>query len=470
MDDAADMAEPMDQEGPEATTSESPYDELLAAPVSQAQANGRRARRTAEYIAHDERFVLSEKKYTQQYAQIYFQRLMLLRRLMEQRVSKQWPNLPVRKILSLEEEVDCCVIGTLYKEMALKPCILDDYLKDRSIAPLVKGTKFVKPDDALHLEDESGRMRLIGAAIDTQTLVSGIVIAVRGREKKGGDFEVSEVLLPELPPQPPLPSPGKDAYVAIVSGLGLGGATASPLHAQLLVDYLTGHLGSPQEQAMSARIVRVIVAGDSLGTSVSSVADPVIGPKVQSQVAAQLQEADLTITQLAAAMPIDVLPGSNDPANYSLPQQPLHPCLFQAASHYSSYLAVTNPHECDIGGVRFLGTSGQNVDDIWKYSAQEDRLALMELTLQARHLAPTAPDTLACYPFADREPFIIETCPHVYYTGNQPSFATKKLMGLDGQETRIVLIPRFDQSGTVVLVNLATLKCHPVTFSTALAA
>ena len=29
------------------------------------------------------------------------------------------------------------------------------------------------------------------------------------------------------------------------------------------------------------------------------------------------------------------------------------------------------------------------------------------------------------YPFPDSDPFIIEECPHIYFTGNQPSFRHK---------------------------------------------
>ena len=36
-----------------------------------------------------------------------------------------------------------------------------------------------------------------------------------------------------------------------------------------------------------------------------------------------------------------------------------------------------------------------------------------------------------------------------------------------GAVTRLVLVPSFATTGTVVLVNLQTLACHPVTFSTA---
>lgn len=37
---------------------------------------------------------------------------------------------PAAKILDLEEDVDCVLIGTVYKEMRLKPSILDEYTKD----------------------------------------------------------------------------------------------------------------------------------------------------------------------------------------------------------------------------------------------------------------------------------------------------------------------------------------------------
>lgn len=43
---------------------------------------------------------------------------------------------------------------------------------------------------------------------------------------------------------------------------------------------------------------------------------------------------------------------------------------------------------------RFLGTSGQNIDDLYKYSDAKDKLEFMERTLRWRHLAPTAPNSL----------------------------------------------------------------------------
>jgi hypothetical protein len=53
----------------------------------------------------------------------------------------------------------------------------------------------------------------------------------------------------------------------------------------------------------------------------------------------------------------------------------------------------------------------------------------MEATLRWRHLAPTAPDTLTCYPFTTDDPFVLTECPHVYVAGNQPEFATRVATG-----------------------------------------
>ena len=74
----------------------------------------------------------------------------------------------------------------------------------------------------------------------------------------------------------------------------------------------------------------------------------------------------MTLTQLAAALPVDVMPGEADPATAALPQQPMHRCLFPITASYRTFRPATNPHEFALDGVRFLGSSGQNVDDVYK--------------------------------------------------------------------------------------------------------
>lgn len=169
--------------------------------------------------------------------------------------------------------------------------------------------------------------------------------------------------------------------------------------------------------------------------------------------------------------------------------------------------------------IRFLGTSGQNIDDLGKYSEANNNIEFMERTLRWRHLAPTAPNTLGqnflpcytwkflwlwfsmpkvcysaqfilwfykvmlldcklswwhkiydlgkgrakkiaifvlwrvcnsiwlhiflaaelvyssitfpgCYPFTDRDPFYVETCPRVYFVGNQDKYESRLIKGM----------------------------------------
>lgn len=72
---------------------------------------------------------------------------------------------------------------------------------------------------------------------------------------------------------------------------------------------------------------------------------------------------------------------------------------------------------------------------------------------------------------------MISETPHLYLIGNQPEFKTKLVKekvrekevsgrGGEGEEKkcRIVLVPNFRQTGTVVLVNLKNLNVRTVRF------
>ena len=192
-----------------------------------------------------------------------------------------------------------------------------------------------------------------------------------------------------------------------------------------------------------------------------------------------------------ATLPVDVMPGKSDPTVQLMPQQPLHPCLLPLSSRFSSLSLVTNPYECTFGEMSsqclVMGHSGQPTSDILRQTelgpvhtdkAEEGRagpakcLQALKRTLEWGHLAPTAPDTLACYPLTDADPFIIPTvsaddsttnAPHVLFAGNQPCFATE-MVGNGNYQTRLVCIPKFCDTGTAVLVNMRTLEVSTVNF------
>ncbi|XP_047334811.1 DNA polymerase delta small subunit [Impatiens glandulifera] len=425
-------------------------------------------RKQSVYQFLDDAFDIRNETYKgQQYSHIYFVRLHLMRTLIYS-ITPNWkPNTPVCTVLGLEEGKECIIVGTLYKHMKLKPCILDEYSKERSAIPLVKPHNFVHLDDYLILEDESGRVKLRGDTLMPSIYVTGIVIAVLGKETGAGDFWVDEVLEAGLPDQIERPlNSGEDKYVVFVSGLSIGCTTANPLQFQLLVDHITGHLGDEKEQSIAAEIVHVVIAGNSIEIPSGLLNGQNLASKDQSKLFEPIKELDILLTQIAAGVPIDIMPGPNDPANFSLPQQPLHRCLFPGSSTYNTFRSCTNPHSFQLDDVRFLGTSGQNIDDLDKYSEATDQLEFMERTLKWRHLSPTAPNTLGCYPFTDRDPFFIESCPHVYFVGNQDKYGTRLIKGSEGQLVRLVSIPKFCETGVAVMLNMRNLETHTLCFGT----
>ena len=171
---------------------------------------------------------------------------------------------------------------------------------------------------------------------------------------------------------------------------------------------------------------------------------------------------DDVLVQLAASMHVDLMPGDYDPTNHMLPQQPLHQCMFPQASRYPTLHCTTNPYQGDIDGVQFIGHSGQPVNDIYSFSDMNDRLTILSNTLSWGHIAPTAPDTLHCYPYYDSDPFVLETCPHVYFCGNQPKFQSK-FLDVNHKSVRVICVPSFATSKTAVMVNLRDLSCCPIT-------
>ncbi|KAK9828305.1 hypothetical protein WJX74_008076 [Apatococcus lobatus] len=440
----------------------------LTIPPDGTAAPGPETRLAAEYISHDDQWQLQEKDHTNQYAHIYFARLQRMRPRLVKRCRQDWPQLKVVSILAVPEGAEVVVIGTVYKDMKLKPSILDEYVKDRAVGQLLGHTRFTSPEDTIILEDESARMPLTGDALTPGSFVTGVVMAVRGTAVPGAEgFHVQSCCFAVLDPPKAMPKPGDDKYVAFVSGLGVGDEGGDPLRLALIVDYLTAQLGSAAEQSsIASKVVRLIIAGGLMHSTDSlSQATTHVKPRQQAAALAPLRETDMCLTELAGAMHIDVMAGAADPSNHSLPQQPLHRCLFPGASAYPTFHRVTNPHEFTIDGVHMLGTSGQNVDDVAKYSSHEDGLQLLGACLEWAHLAPTGPDTLTVYPFKNSDPFVLNQAPHVMFVGNQAKFQTSLFgSGRGGPPTRLVCIPNLKSSGMLILLNLRTLDVHPIQF------
>lgn len=414
---------------------------------------------------------------------MYFLRLTKIKPAVEQVAASSWEGTviggeevkKVERVLDVRQGDLCWVGGTVYMDMPLKPNILEDVSKDVRIltpsvsdmqakgvtlfrswktdldqrwisAPVSSQQKYFSPDgaDQIMLEDESGRIRLVGDLIQTIPLVTGCIIAVMGTENSSGEFEVIDVKFPDLPSQPERwalskpPSTNDDGAskkngvknqdsddemtdrkpskkIAIVSGLCFSATDAShALEVNLLQEYLLGEALCPNDQDEAATISRLIIAGNSISTSVAEPrqedatekkANKKYGYDASAYNSLPSQLFDEFISELLPSIPITLLPGVQDPANASYPQQPIHMAMFPNSRAYGPDPAaksqepgwldvVTNPWEAEIEGWRVLGTGGQNVDDVFKYVDSEDRLGMMEAMCRWRCCAPTAPDTL----------------------------------------------------------------------------
>lgn len=304
--------------------------------------------------------------------------------------------------------------------------------------------KYVSPtgQDQTMLEDESGRLRLVGATLQISMLVTGCIIAVMGTENANGDFDVIDLKYPDLPPQPQRRERdngsavlanrnGKRSVkaqdkqirggkVAIVSGLGINGDQADTLALDLFMEYLLGEACDPSTQKEVGTISRLFIAGNSISEDNTLAAQDELPDKKASKKYGYDASAynpvptahlDNFLATLLPSIPITLLPGESDPANVSIPQQPIHPAMFPHSRAYSVipgskepgwFDSVTNPWQGDVDGWRMMGTGGQPIDDVFKYVEGDDRLEMMENLLRWRCGAPTAPDTLCksfCHDF-----------------------------------------------------------------------
>ena len=285
------------------------------------------------------------------------------------------------------------------------------------------------------LEDESGRLRLVGSALQQVMLVTGCIVAVIGTEKSSGEFEVLALRVADLARQPQRwelddsdagltngtsnkrrksdhHGQATGGKVAILSGLGITGEEGDGLCLDLLAEYLLGESGGIEEQQETAQISRLIIAGNSIGrATIKSEQDEQATKKAVKKYGydasaynpAPTAHLDNFLATLLPSMPVTLIPGESDPASVALPQQPIHPAMLPRSRNYGNppttqqagwFDTTTNPWEGDVDGWRFMGNGGQPINDIFKYVEGDDRLEMMENVLRWRIGAPTAPDTL----------------------------------------------------------------------------
>jgi len=492
-----------------------------------------------------------KKSYSQQYSHVYAARLKQVKEVLVEQCRNKWSNARiVDRIVSAAENsivggggdnendksIPFVVIGTCFKEQA-RPNVLDEYRSEilhneddgEGMGEMVRVEERyqVGENDAIALEDESGRIRLAGTNICVERLVTGISIAVLGTLNDKGELEVVDFIGPGFPKkdleqiEPPQSNKESCKKILLLSGLldtGLSQNTPIDTKFTLLCDWLAGSIHSSPNLVSS--ISSCYIAGDlggDLGSALERTNTSLLSTKglksssnghnarnfTQSKDSSsqQLRDADIALARLSALLPVILIPGQHEPTNISLPQQPLHPLLLPNASRYDTFHTTTNPHESMLDDSFFIvGHAGQPIIDMLQhanYSSDataaldtrifpggdcicRDRkgdgpddhfLAALEDTLYYRHLAPTAPDSLSSYPFAGSDPFVLDNdqpVPTVLFSGGASYFATSLATRQSDPScgnTRIVALPSFAQTGIAIIVDLDTLQVEQLSFA-----
>jgi len=166
-----------------------------------------------------------------------------------------------------------------------------------------------------------------------------------------------------------------------------------------------------------------------------------------------LRLLDFFIADLTKNTSIVLMPGDKDPAMEFLPQQAMHNLMFPNSSRSSKFHLATNPYRFILLNKQFLGTSGQNITNI-KLFSNHSSISAMKLTLLNRNISPSAPSTMAIFPFRKVNPLIFTEIPHVYFCANQEGFGQSYISGMNRQKTLLVSIPDFSETKVVTLINV----------------
>ena len=320
------------------------------------------------------------------------------------------------------------------------------------------------------LQQGKDTIRLAGE-IKVDELVNGVMIAVMGfNHDETNSFNVNEYCFAGPMTCIERPLIEKDQFVVLVSGLGFSNEMSLNLTESLdgLTDYLIG-LNDEEASKETSQIVKLIIAGNCVSKKVRDAdteeeSNNQWAKKQKTKVTNTMELVDSWIYQIGKFIEVDIMPGEFDASSILMPQQPLHIGILPKCSTLTSVKCLTNPYAVKINGTSIIGCSGQTVDSIRCYSAFEETLDILKQKLIWSHLAPTAPDALYSYPFIDKDPFVLEECPHVLFAGNQEHFNTQTFKN-NNQEIRLISIPIFEEKLTCVLINLRNLKCSYMAFN-----
>lgn len=423
--------------------------------------------------------------FTDQYYHIYNARLLACREALIKRSQFRWGN-DVKNVL-LEQlnaslgSTDVYVIGTLFKLMPKQPSILRE-LEENKKSPSNPDVNFTSDEDSLVLHETDENVVVVGD-IEVHEHVTGIPVSLLGKQLNGGaKFQVTDIcyagpLLDVYKMSQPNEYKEPADRLLIVSGFEFGfdsaldGKKSSEVVKALknLRKLITNDISNNDEKGPSGyNVVKIIIAGNCIAPGYTKAKSELIGAS-QSKDNRTIQEVfnlfDKYLFTLAqSGADIDVMPGKNDPTSFLLPQQPFHPKILPESGLLENVHPLTNPCLTNYKDNIILGTSGENIEAIRQYTRIESCTKILTNTLEWGHIAPSAPDNLSCVPFKEKDPFIIDFIPDIYFAGNQSQYAVTTYSTETKKKIQLISVPSFVQTLSGVLVNLSNLEAEEINF------
>jgi DNA polymerase delta subunit 2 len=218
-----------------------------------------------------------------QYATLYWMRLKSIMPHVRETAEMKWEkdhNLVfVNNILDTKPHQMTVVIGTLFKEMPLKPSILKNIVGTLGTRKFKNG-QYISEEDYAVLEDMSGRVRIKkGEVFSPDNFITGSIVDLKGIVDKNGFFDVKDYCYAGIPFSAPVPrninlnttrglyddlEGGGREFIAFVSGLEFG-EPGDIISSELLLRFLRGEMFSgPQHVKLASLITRVVICGNSI--------------------------------------------------------------------------------------------------------------------------------------------------------------------------------------------------------------
>lgn len=409
--------------------------------------------------------------FADQYYHIYNARLEWARDLLKEKAKNAWGTvkyLPIEELNASLGSTEVYVVGTLFKVMPAQPSILKDEQES------IDGENFTSDKDSMILHEIDENVQVIGE-LDVHSHVTGIPVALLGNQVNGGaKFNVTSVCYAGLElsvysmKEPNTYNESQGEKILIVSGLHFGwNACSGDNHTRILesLKKLREHVFDK-----SQKVIRLIIAGNSVAPGLNQTRSNELidseSPKNNKSIGEAFELFDRYVFTLAQnGSDINILPGKNDPTSLLLPQQPFHPKILPKSGLLENVHPVTNPCIIEHENLLLLGTSGENVEAIRQHTRIEFSTTVLKSTLEWGHMAPSAPDNLSCFPFRERDPFVIDFEPDVYFAGNQPEFAITTYSTNTKAKIQLISVPTFEATQSCVSLDLENLEAKLICFS-----